>query len=855
MSLTQYKSKRDFKQTPEPDDNGNAKDNKKLVFVIQRHQASRLHYDFRLEMKGVLKSWAVPKGPSLYPPDKRLAMMVEDHPYDYRNFEGVIPEGNYGAGVVEVWDEGTYEHIEIKDTKKGEKQLLEDLQNGSIKIVLHGKRLKGEFALVKIKGDKENNAWLLIKHNDKYAVDKPYSSEEHTDADSEVTKEVKRRAAEKGKKKVFEVAAESKSIKTADVTISKEKKYSDFISPMLAKIGEEPFSDPDWVFEVKWDGYRAVAEVDKGKVKLYSRNGLTFEKKYPEIAAALTEWNDTAIIDGEIVALDEEANPNFQLLQHYSEAPENTSLVYYVFDLLEYKGKEMYDKPLLERKELLKKILPQNSAIRYCEHVEKEGLKFFDWAKSKNIEGVVAKKADSHYYPDKRSNEWKKIRNHNIQEVVIAGFTEPQGSRKHFGSLVLGMYDGKQLHYVGHVGTGFDDQSLKELYARMIKLKQKETPFKKMPKQVKRVTWLKPELVCNIKYTEWTRDKQLRHPVFMGLRIDKEAPEVQKNEETMAVVKEKKTKNETTTSSLKKKKGEHLELVEGHEVKLTHLEKMYFPEDKVTKGDVINYYQSVAEHLLPYLKDRPESLKRNPNGISNPGFYHKDVGDEAPEWVPSIPIHSESNDKDVDYILCNEKATLMYMNNLGCIEINPWNSRTSALDNPDYMVIDLDPSDKNTFDQVVETALVVKEILDKAGAESYCKTSGATGLHVYVPMGAQYTYDHVKEFAHLVATIVEERLDFTTLERQLNKRKNRIYIDYLQNRTGQTLSSVYSLRPKKGATVSTPLEWKEVKKGLTPSQFTIHNIKKRIEEKGDLFKGVLGKGIDMRECLKNLGEE
>jgi len=332
----------------------------------------------------------------------------------------------------------------------------------------------------------------------------------------------------------------------------------------------------------------------------------------------------------------------------------------------------------------------------------------------------------------------------------------------------------------------------------------------------------------------------------MGLRIDKEPQEVQKDNDAMET-KESPRKKKTSSSREKE-----IVSVGGKKVSLTNQNKLYFPEDGITKGDVIDYYQSIASYILPYLKDRPESLRRNPNGIHDQGFFHKDAGDQAPSWVKSFEVYSESNNKDIDYIICNDNATLMYLNNLGCIELNPWNSRTSKLDHPDYMVIDIDPSDNNTFDEVVETALFVKEIMDKAGAESYCKTSGATGLHVYIPMGAKYTYEQVKNFAHIIATAVEEQLTFTTLERSLAKRGNRIYVDYLQNRPGQTLSSVYSLRPKKGGTVSTPLEWSEVKKGISPQDFTIHNTLERLEKKGDLFKPVLGKGINMQECLRKL---
>ncbi|MDB5271886.1 MAG: ligD [Chitinophagaceae bacterium] len=620
---------------------------------------------------------------------------------------------------------------------------------------------------------------------------------------------------------------------------------------MLAKTGDKPFSDLQWLFEVKWDGYRAVAEIQKQHIKLYSRNGLSFENKYHDVVTALQEIKHNMVLDGEIVVLDEEAKPNFQLLQHYPDVPEGCNLVYYVFDLLQLEGKKLYDVPLTERKKKLEKIIPSTSIIRYCEHVTGEGETFFKWVLKHNLEGMMAKKSDSLYLVNKRSSEWLKIRNHNITEAIICGFTAPNGERAHFGSLILGIYDAKhELHYAGHVGTGFTDQSLKELFVQMNKLKVETSPFPQPIKVNAAVTWIKPALVCNIKYTEWTSNKQLRHPVFMGLRVDKISNEVIETSSAMET-KSNKSKTERLASA-----KSTITKVGTQQVKLSNQDKIYFPEDHLTKGDVIAYYQSVYDYIIPYLKNRPESLKRNPNGIDDKGFFHKDAGEGAPKWVKSIALHSESANKDIDYILCNDRATLMYLNNLGCIEINPWNSRIAKLDHPDYMVIDIDPSDKNTFEQVIQTALVVKKVLDKAGAVSFCKTSGATGLHVYVPMGARYTYEQVKDFAKLIAMLVQEQLpEFTTLERPLNKRKNRIYIDFLQNRQGQTLACAYSLRPRAGATVSAPLDWKEVKKGLSPSRFTIHTIQKRLAAKGDLFAGVLGKGINLENCLKKLMHE
>ncbi|MBC8034180.1 MAG: DNA ligase D [Chitinophagaceae bacterium] len=632
---------------------------------------------------------------------------------------------------------------------------------------------------------------------------------------------------------------------------------------MLAKETTTPFNDKDWIFEIKWDGYRAIAEIADKSIRLYSRNGNSFADTYPLVTKALEAIEYDAVLDGEIVVLDDEGNPSFQLLQHYGEDPEHP-MMYYVFDLLALNGQDTTQLTLLERKELLEKIIPPHDTIKYAEHIAEDGVDFFRVSTEKKLEGILAKKASSMYFTGARSADWLKIKNHGSQEVIITGFTAPSGGRKYFGALVLAVKEKGKLLYAGHTGSGFSDAALKEMWDRLQPLVTGSSPFNEKVKTNMPVTWVKPELVCEVKFTELTRDGKMRHPIFLRLREDKTAKDANMTTLTKAAAKKapaKKAaaKKETASGSAGAKskstsKGELLTFGK-IEVKTTNLSKIFWPKEKYTKGDVINYYQKIADYILPYMKDRPQSLLRNINGIEGAAFFHKDAGDSAPDWVQSKPIHSESTNKDIDYIICNDKPTLAYLNNLGCIELNPWHSTTRKLDHPDYMIVDIDPSEKNTFNQVIEAANVIKEILDKAGAESYCKTSGATGLHVYVPMGKKYTYDQVKDFCYIVCVMAQEQLpDFTTLERNLKKRGNEhIYMDYLQNRRGQTISSVYSIRPKPGATVSTPLHWKEVKEGLTPALFNINTVHKRLEKEGDLFAGVLGKGVDLRKCLKNIG--
>ncbi len=623
---------------------------------------------------------------------------------------------------------------------------------------------------------------------------------------------------------------------------------------MLAKETEKPFDDKNWLFEIKWDGYRAITEKNKDGIALYSRNGITFEDTYPIVVDQLKYIKQHAVLDGEIVVLDDKGHPSFQLLQHYSENT-NRPIQYHIFDLLKLNGTDTTGLTLVERKELLQKIIPENEVIKYSDHIFEKGKSFFKVSTENKLEGIMAKKIDSKYYEGSRTTEWLKIKNHHTQEAIIAGYTQGSGSRKYFGALILASHNNKKLTYIGHTGTGFNQKSLKEMFDLLQPLVQDESPFAKKIKTNMPVTWVKPELICEVKYSEITNDGKLRHPVFLHLREDKNLNEItMAKSKTAKNPKGQKPATETKSEPDDRQTSDKIFTFGKSKLTVTHPDKIYFPEDGVTKGDVVDYYISIADYILPYLKGRPESLLRNPNGIHEKGFFHKDAAGDAPKFVKSQQVHSESNNKEIDYIICDNKATLTYLNNLGCIEINPWHSTIKALDKPDYLIIDIDPSDKNTFEQVVEAANVIKQVLDKAGATAFCKTSGASGIHIYVPTGKKYTYEQAKDFTYLVCMFAHNELkSFTTLERNLKKRGNKhIYLDYLQNRKGQTISSVYSLRPKAGATVSTPLLWKEVKSGLSPKQFTIHNTKKRIEKIGDIFKGVLAKGIDLRKCIKNL---
>lgn len=789
MSLKEYQQKRKFVKTSEPKGKITKTKSNNLIFVVQEHHASHLHWDLRLEQDGVLKSWAVPKGPSMNPADKRLAISVEDHPLEYANFHGVIPEGNYGAGSVKIWDNGTYIPIMTKENHW--------------EFILRGKKLKGEFSLVKIKsreiklGKKvKDNNWLLVKMRG--------NTSDNSNGDDIMPHRIK---------------------------------------PMLATLVSDPFDKKDWFFEIKWDGYRAIAEIEKGEVKLYSRNLQPFEERFKIITDELKKIPHDVVLDGEIVALDKRGKPSFQDLQNYKKNPK-TELVYYVFDILYLDGFDLQEKPLWERKKALTKIISKKSTVTLGEEIEEQGISFFEAVKKQELEGMVAKDANSPYQQGVRGPNWLKIKTHQRQEAIICGFTEPRGSRENFGALILGIYEKNTLKYIGHTGTGFDEKKLAYLYKLLKPLEQKHSPFDVEPKTNMPVTWIKPKIICEVKFQEWTSEGLMRQPVFMGLREDKTPKEVVKE----IIIEKPKGKYFGSEAANSNTSKNEIFTIDDQKINISHIDKIFWPEDKYTKRDLINYYLSISDILLSYLKDRPESLLRFPDGITGEHFYHKDI-DFAPDWIKTIKIETGEEKKIVNYLLCQDKASLIYLINLGCIDLNPWSSRVGSLDNPDYMVIDLDP-ENISFSEVVKTALAAHEVMEKVGIPNFVKTTGLTGIHIYSPLNRQYTYEQSRQLAQIIAIKIHEKIPkITSLERMPIKRKGKVYLDCLQNARGQTLASVYSVRAINGAIVSTPLEWEEVNEKLKPQQFTIKNILDRIEKKGDLFKPVLGKGFDMEKVL------
>lgn len=853
MGLAKYNQKRDFKKTAEPK-GVKEKTTGKLRFVVQKHAASHLHYDFRLEVDGAMPSWAVPKGPSANPADKRLAMQVEDHPIGYMDFEGTIPKGEYGGGTVMVWDIGTY-HVEGNDDVKKDNALMKKmLREGNIKIILEGGKLRGAWHLVEMKkGDPDRRQWLLMKHKDEFAnkkkfdehsiltgrdldeiaaaADKVWHSNQSADANLEALAKTAKKEKDTSDGFSAEALSEAKRIKT----------FPRDWRPQLATLADEPFDNDQWLFETKYDGYRALAQVEDGKVDLISRNGLSFNKKYAAIVKTLGEVAHDVILDGEVVVEDSKGKSRFQWLQHIEEQPDRGTLKFYVFDILYFNGFDLRPLPLIERKKILKAIFPKLKNIVYSGHILSDGIKAFKAAEKKSGEGIIAKKIDSAYHEGKRTKDWLKIKTEMQQEMVIGGFTEPGGSRKGIGALLCGFYRNGKLHYSGKVGSGYTEKILEELEKKLSVIETGTSPFADTPRLPGKVHWVKPQLLAQIKFSEWTETDSMRHPVFLGLRDDKSAKKVimEKPEVDTGKMDEKAEKKAAGSKQRSK-------------VVFTNLDKIFWPKEKITKGDVIAYYDQIADYILPYLKDRPQSLRRTPDGIKSEGFFQKNVAGMVPKWVKTKIIQSESADEPVEWLLCQDKDTLLYLANLGCIEMNPWSSRVKTLDHPDYIIFDLDPN-KADMEKLVKTALKVKEILDRLNIKGYVKTSGGKGIHVFIPVLPKYTYEQTRDFSLLISQMVNSELpDITSLERMPDKRVGKVYLDYLQNGKGKTMASIYSIRPREGAGVSTPLEWDEINEGLDLTKFNMKTLPARLEKKGDLWKDFFDHAIDLKKVLSNL---
>jgi bifunctional non-homologous end joining protein LigD len=773
--LAEYRKKRDPKQTPEPF--GGLKRGKKPIFVVQRHDARRLHYDFRLERNGALASWAVPKGVPLEPGEQHLAVHVEDHPLDYATFEGEIPQGEYGAGTVEVWDSGTYE-------------LIEEKPNGGLTVRLDGKRLKGTYALVpaKLSGDPKN--WLILRKRDESAQ-----------------------------------AAPSKG---------KRRRYA----PMLATLTEEVPRGEGWSFEIKWDGYRIISTLAGGDAELRTRKDQDYTQRFENVARALRNALKTpdCVVDGEVCALDEDGRPSFSAMQ---QAGPGTPIVYYVFDLLEVDGEPLIDLPLSERREQLEQLLDRrNQTVRLSEAFD-DGNALLEAAKQQRLEGIMAKRPDSKYLPGRRTRDWLKIKARGRQEFVVVGYTRGKGRRERtLGSLILGVYQGGELVYVGNCGTGFTEQEIDRLLAKLRSLERETPPFRVVPKmpRVRKsdVIWVEPKLVCEVEFVEWTHDGHLRAPAYKGLREDKDPQDVRRELPMPTEI----------------RKGKRV-------LRLSNLEKLFWPEERITKGDLLSYYRAVADVLVPHLRDRPFTMKRYPDGWKGEFFFQKDAPKHMPDWIPTAEIEVSTREsprrrRKIRAPLVNDELALLWMVNMGCIDMNTWYSRVDNLDRPDFVLFDLDPSPDVGFAETVQVALLVKEALDALELESHAKTSGSDGMHVLVPITRRYTYDDTRRFAEVVAGALARRHQgLVTTEWSKSKRRG-VLIDSNQNGEGKTIASVYSVRPRAGAPVSTPLQWDEVNDSLDPAAFTMEAVLERVRRHGDLFEGVLKTRQSLSKALSAL---
>jgi bifunctional non-homologous end joining protein LigD len=828
MALNEYARKRDFSKTPEPKP-GKAESHGKRggFFCVQRHDATRLHYDFRLEVNGALVSWAIPKGPSLDPARKALAMKVEDHPLEYGTFEGNIPEGNYGAGSVMLWDKGTFEVL-------GEETAEQQLERGDFKFQLHGTKLNGTFAIVHMRHAGKGNEWLLIKKQDQFAVP-GYDVEQY--AWSVLSGRTQQEIAEN-------VAA----LRPGELPGARKTGMPASLEPMLATAVAEPPKGTQWIYEIKWDGVRALCRIHKGALQIQSRRGNRCERQYPELGdlpgriRAKSVW-----LDGEICVLDERGLSRFEKIQprigaNLQAVPrlvETSPVTLFLFDILYADGYDLRGVPLESRKRLLETIVTPSEHIRISQSFNVAGDQMFEAARQMGLEGVIAKDQTSKY-ESKRSRYWQKIKVLNEQEFVIAGFTK--GERDYFGSLVLGVHEGDSLRHVGQVGTGFNQNLMKQIHSRLEPLITKSAPFTPKPK-IKDVTWVKPELVCQVRFLEWTQEGMLRAPVFIGMREDKDSSEVVRE-----------TPDPTPRANAKLNAGNATVEIEGRLLKLTNLDKVLFPKDGWKKRDLLEFYDRVSAWLLPHLKDRPLSMKRYPNGIHEDFFFQKNAT-HFPEWLRCEPIREGHPPKTNHYPVANDKASLLYLVNLGCIDQNPWMSRIGSLENPDWMLLDLDPVEAS-FDLIIEAALLVRELLHSVDLRGYPKTTGGDGMHVYVPLDPVYTYDQVRSLAEILAHLAVEREPnlFTTPRSVEKRKKGRVYFDYLQIGSGKTIAAPYVIRAYDGAPVATPLEWKEVKTGLRPRDFRIDNSPQRFQRRGDLFAPVLQGGQRIEHALERAAD-
>jgi len=820
-SLLEYRKRRDPERTSEPF--GGLRLGGSRLFVVQKHAARRLHYDLRLEIEGVLKSWAISKGPSSRPEEKRLAVQVEDHPVEYADFEGVIPEGNYGAGPIIVWDRGWYRPVKGDDP-------VERLAKGKLEVEFFGFKLRGRWMLIKM--SRKEKEWLLFKKADAFAFEEELTDRYPQSILSGLTVEELRDATTK----LSVLRSRLDSVKAERGVVLPRRQLF-----MLASTGERPFSSKEWLFEIKYDGVRALASRKDKDMELYGRSGQVITARYPEVARALRALPvERFVLDGEIVALDESGRPSFQRLQQrmhltntfdIERARATVPVSGMFFDCLALEERDLRSLSLVERKEYLKLLIPARGIVQYCDYILEHGEAFFEAASEQRLEGIIAKKVDSPYMAG-RSNAWIKLKCQRRQEFVIGGYTQPKGSREYFGSLHLGLYEGGRLVYVSKVGTGFDQEILKTVWTRFEPISRATSPFEVRSPTGRDNRWLEPMLVCEVRFTEWTQGGGIRHPTFLGLREDKRPKDCWR-EQPMKI--------QALPPSRDRPK-----------FTITNPSKVFWPAEGYTKGDLIAYYEAIAPLLLPYLRDRPLVLTRYPDGIAGKSFYQRDAPEFAPAWVSTERIYSKDSNREIDYFIVNDLDTLRYVVNLGSIPLHLWSSRLASLDRPDWLILDLDPKGA-PFSDVVRVARTVHRILEQLELPSYVKTSGATGLHVLVPLGARYSHEEARTFGRLLALLgMQLEPDLATVARPLHARGGKVYIDFIQNGHGRTVVAPFSLRPLPYAPVSCPLRWSEVTTRLDPRRFTMKTAPRRFKKGGDPLAPVLGGVIDMAATLPRI---
>jgi bifunctional non-homologous end joining protein LigD len=855
MGLREYHEKRDFSLTSEPRGKEAAREGRS--YVIQKHAASRLHYDFRLELEGVLKSWAVPKGPSLDPKDKRLAMETEDHPVDYGGFEGIIPEGQYGGGTVLLWDRGTWTPVE--DPHKG-------YRSGRLKFLLNGEKLRGVWTLVKTKGrDGRDRSWLLFKDKDEFAkpaarfsvVEKKPESvatgrtiEQIATAKDRVWSSNRAETAAAAEKpgrtsRARTSPAPAPKVDAAAIAGAKKGALPRFLAPQLPTLVDEPADGDDWLHELKFDGYRILCRVEKGDVTLLSRNGKDWTSKFARVVTAAKALSvERALIDGEVAVVAPDGTTSFNALQNALSEGAKEGLVYFVFDLPHLDGFDLTRVPLEKRKETLRSVVESNEVLRFSDHVIGNGEDVFEKACRLKLEGVVSKRRDAPYESG-RSRAWLKVKCLREQEFVIAGFTDPEGARVGLGALLLGVHgkDGA-LEYAGKVGTGFTHEVARELRARLDALETKACPFADRPSGLARAHWVEPELVAQAAFTEWTPDGKLRHPSFRGLREDKPAREVvreepkdveevvgeasaqpAKNPAPKRAAPKKTAKKKTAKNRTAPAKASSSETAVAG-VELTHADRVLYPDLGLTKRDLALFYESIADRILPHLVGRPTTLVRCPEGLAKPCFYQKHTGWWAPPSLKRARIREKT--KVGEYLIVEDLAGLVGLVQIGILEIHTWNSVLGTLEKPDRLVFDLDPDEALPWSRVVEAALLVKDKIEARGLASFVKTTGGKALHVVVPLVAKAGWDDCARFSHeLCAEIESEKPSGYTSVMSKARRTGKVFLDYLRNVRGATSVAAYSTRAKPGAPVSVPLAWDELGAGTRPA-FTVATLARRL---------------------------